>query len=732
MPMSMPMPMPASASSPVHRQPTSPLRAVSAPAPTTRAAASKVTAAATKATSTAIKATVAGAKVAALTLPLPQTTPIKAPVAKPVAASVHPAEVFKRPLSKPVIKAAAARPTHAIHAQPLVPNYVTKAAKLADKKVQERDLASAVNIWSTEIEARPENVESWVARASIKRMIGDYRGAQDDLDHALDMNANNVPALISRAAVRRRLADLRGAAKDIDRAVELAPRNYQAFAERSSLRFALNDMQGAMADYNYAITLNPEMNKQAAKYSYSANSQPQLTIRDAKQIRTSDTKGGEAKSDTTTAESKSSSESKFSQSNHAEAKSSESGEPTQYSSTELAHLNNTAVHEINIKHFADAIKAFERLLEISPNYAHARDNLVIAHNNYGLELAMRKPEEALKQFRAALYLDPSQAAIRKNLSAIMRESGQDPGSADDRLAAADQCLIHGEAEGAFVEVSEALRIRNTPQLREKLQTVLAATSSSDSKKASQSLNLTARPSERLEAKVKPDAEAKTDLKADLKAEVREDLSQKSDPDLPPPTILGALQPVIPESRSAMTTIADLPNATLRTREPVALRPIRDRRDEPTVQPHLESPSASPGFDVAFVKSTLDNPPETVLQVARQLASEGRELDAEALLNRLGDTLRKKSIRGDKAAEQMLENTLEALSELYFKSNRLANAEPTLRELVAIREKTKSPDDHLLGKALAEYSMVLKTLGRTEEASKNELKANYILNQLSSH
>ncbi|MFA6209116.1 MAG: hypothetical protein WCT03_14530 [Candidatus Obscuribacterales bacterium] len=618
------------------------------------------------------------------------------------------------------------------------PSFYSKAAKEAERKIQDRDLASAVNIWSTEIEARPDNAESWVGRAGVKRMIGDYQGAHDDLEHALELNPSSVPALISRAAVRRRLADLRGAARDIDKAVELAPRNYQAFAERSSLRFALNDMQGAMADYNYALTLNPEMNKQVAKYSYSANSQPQLVIRDARDVtkrevksadnravdnRTSDTKNSDTKnSDTKTSETRTgdarNSEARISDSRNTDTKSNDTrtgdtknndnGEP-HYTNSELAHLNNTAVHEINVKHFASAIKAFERLLQISPNYAHAKDNLVIAHNNYGLELAMRKPSEALKQFRAALYLDPCQAAIRKNLSAIMRENGQDPESSEDRLAMADQCLSQGDAEGAFVELSEALRIKNTPQLREKLQIALAAINSSDVKN-NQSFSRT-----------------------DVKAETTVDPSNKNvDSSMPPPTILGALQSAIPESHSTMTTIADLPQATLRTREPVALRPVRDLERTAVAPVQLESPSAAPGFDAAFVKSTLDNTPETVLQVARQLASENRELDAEALLNRLGDILRKKSLKGDKSAEAMLENTLEALSELYFKSNRLQNAEPTLRELVAIREKTKSPDDHILGKTLAEYSLVLKSLGRTDEAAKHEQKANLILNQISAH
>jgi len=628
---------------------------------------------------------------------------------------------------------------------PAASSYVNKAAKEAEKKIQAHDLAGAVNIWSTEIEARPENTDSWVGRASVKRMIGDYHGAQDDLDHALELNANNVPALISRAAVLRRLADLRGAAKDIDRAVELAPKSYQAFAERSSLRFALNDMQGAMADYNYAITLNPEMNRQAAKYTYSANSQPAITIRDARDVSKADCHPeGRTGAENKTAENKTvenragenragenrTGENKTGDNRTLAANKSSEAVEAPYTSAELAHLNNTAVHEINAKHFAIAIKTFERLLEISPNYAHAKDNLVIAHNNYGLELSMRQPKEALKQFRAALYLDPCQAAIRKNLSAIMRENGQDPSSTEDRLAIANDCLAQGEAEGAFVELSEALRSKNTPELREKLQVALAAINNNNSKKVSQPINQR----EKLEPKLEAKLETKLETKPETKPEVKLEPSQKANElDLPPPTILGTILPAIPESRSTMTTIADLPNATIRNREPMAMRPVRVTEDKPQSAPvHLESPSASPSYDAAFVKSTLDNTPETVLQVARQLASENRELDAEALLNRLCEILRKKSLKGDKTAEQMLENTLETLNELYLKANRLQNAEPTLRELVAIREKTKGPDDHVLGKTLAEYSMVLKSLGRSEEASKQELKANFILNQLSAH
>lgn len=77
---------------------------------------------------------------------------------------------------------------------------------------------------------------------------------------------------------------------------------------------------------------------------------------------------------------------------------------------------------------------------------------------------------------------------------------------------------------------------------------------------------------------------------------------------------------------------------------------------------------------------------------------------------------------------MLDTTLETLSELYLQMGNYQHAEPVLKELITIRERTKGPNDPILGKTVVEYTQVLRSLGRTAEADRLEVKANAILNR----
>ena len=135
----------------------------------------------------------------------------------------------------------------------------------------------------------------------------------------------------------------------------------------------------------------------------------------------------------------------------------------------------------------------------------------------------------------------------------------------------------------------------------------------------------------------------------------------------------------------------------------------------------------------MVKVTLESSPEDILFMAKQFISEQNFLDAETLLNRLADHLRKKSIKEERTADPLLETTLETLSELELRLTNPHAAEPILRELITLRERNKGPNDPILGKTVVEYCQVLRTLGRTAEADRLEAKANAILNRaLSSH
>ncbi|HND68703.1 MAG TPA: tetratricopeptide repeat protein, partial [Candidatus Obscuribacter sp.] len=137
--------------------------------------------------------------------------------------------------------------------------------KQATQALDNGDYLNAINLWTKTINDFPNKSEPFLQRAVVRRQIGDLKGAQLDLDKALELSPNLAPALIQRAAVRHRLLDMKGAQADIERAVELAPNNYQAYAERGSIRYALGDLQGALADYNTAMTINPEMGKRLNK-----------------------------------------------------------------------------------------------------------------------------------------------------------------------------------------------------------------------------------------------------------------------------------------------------------------------------------------------------------------------------------------------------------------------------------------------------------------------------------
>ncbi|MFX9696103.1 tetratricopeptide repeat protein, partial [Acinetobacter baumannii] len=74
----------------------------------------------------------------------------------------------------------------------------------------------------------------------------------------------------------------------------------------------------------------------------------------------------------------------------------------------VINLNNAAVKALNANNFPEAIKNFEAALKLDPSYKLARQNLAIAHNNYGLQ-QRNNPKLALSEFHKALFLDSSNA-----------------------------------------------------------------------------------------------------------------------------------------------------------------------------------------------------------------------------------------------------------------------------------------------------------------------------------
>lgn len=137
----------------------------------------------------------------------------------------------------------------------------------------------------------------------------------------------------------------------------------------------------------------------------------------------------------------------------------------------LIALNNEAVKAINTTNYARAIELLEKALDWSPHYKTALVNLGIAYNNFGLSL-QNKPAEAIPYFHRALYLDASNETTQENLNGLIRKLGKDPDSFSDRVALGDEATNHGDTKGSIIEYEAALKLKDEPEVRAKLNEAL--------------------------------------------------------------------------------------------------------------------------------------------------------------------------------------------------------------------------------------------------------------------
>ena len=294
------------------------------------------------------------------------------------------ASISNGAMSKPAARPHVARPhanAHAAH-HPSVESALSKAVQA---KIKDNDLAGAISILKDELAAHPQNAEALLLKAGVNRQIGDFSGAREDLDRLLVLQPRNVDALIQRAAVLRRLNDTVNARLDIDKAIELSPKSYQAYTERGALLMSMGDLNAAFADYNYALGLNPDLGKRAVKYAQpnlSPNTNMAFVQPDRQSIAV---KAGGAEIELGKVPAQKKNVVTVAAPNHPVVFQSRKAPLTEpRSHKDLAALNNRAVGEINAKEFSKAIASLEELIKASPDYAHAKENLVIAHNNYGL------------------------------------------------------------------------------------------------------------------------------------------------------------------------------------------------------------------------------------------------------------------------------------------------------------------------------------------------------------
>ncbi|MBS2008449.1 MAG: hypothetical protein JST01_15490 [Cyanobacteria bacterium SZAS TMP-1] len=554
------------------------------------------------------------------------------------------------------------------------PQAQIQPAKQAATMVSGGNYLGAIQVWSRVIQLGPDKVQGYLQRAKLKRQIGDTKGAILDLDVALQLAPTNVACLMERAAIRKRLNDSRGALDDLNKVIELQPQKAEAYIDRGWARMATGDYVGSYTDYHTAVTLNPSL-----KGKVGGLGQPQISARldvDANGIATrmerekerDDEKPGEKEKEEETP-------APVAAPHHRH-----------HSHGHLARLNNAAVKQINAGQFEEAIKTLHELMDDAPNYAHARDNLTIAYNNWGLELAKRTPAEAAKQFRLALYLDPSQGASRRNLDAMIREIGKNPKEANDRLQMAQENLAAGDARSAFVEATEAEKLKNSAAVRATLRKVLSALARED------------------EMELKAEARQETTRQETARQEAAKQEAAK-------PAVAVTPQP---------TTVATAP---VQAPVQLATQPATQAA-QPTEQAMAEAPPEPAPINAETTED--DEARLIIIEQAKAMANAGQVNDAEELLTKLINHIKSKAAVNESAGFHMLDLALDTLSQMYIKSGNYSRAQSNMSELITLRESTKDAKDPLLGTTYRQYARVLNMLKRTNEANAYEAKAESIL------
>ncbi len=129
---------------------------------------------------------------------------------------------------------------------------------------------------------------------------------------------------------------------------------------------------------------------------------------------------------------------------------------------EVVRLVNEGVELHKQKDFPGVIMAFGEALSIEPNNTFVRQQVSIAHNNYGKYLTERTDyENALKEFRLAIYYDSQNKTADTNLDALLSQRGVKADNAQSRVQIGDKLRADAKFEFALIEYKKALSLSKT-------------------------------------------------------------------------------------------------------------------------------------------------------------------------------------------------------------------------------------------------------------------------------
>lgn len=130
---------------------------------------------------------------------------------------------------------------------------------------------------------------------------------------------------------------------------------------------------------------------------------------------------------------------------------------------EIVRLVNDGIERHKNKDYLGALQSFNEALSIEPSNVLVKQNISIAHNNYGKYLAERTDyEKALKEFRLAIYYDVQNKVADQNLDALLSTKGVKASDPNIRAQLGDKLRSDANFDLALVEYQKALSLSKVP------------------------------------------------------------------------------------------------------------------------------------------------------------------------------------------------------------------------------------------------------------------------------
>ncbi len=148
---------------------------------------------------------------------------------------------------------------------------------LGMKLLQNADYKNAVSYFDKTLELKSgKKCEIYSYRGYAKDEMGDFCGAIEDYDNAINLDSNNV-IYHNRGFAKNHKGDFDSAIEDYDKAIDLGLKEAEVYINRGIAKYNQNKFNDAIKDLTRAINLDPDYagtynNRGLAKYKQACNS----------------------------------------------------------------------------------------------------------------------------------------------------------------------------------------------------------------------------------------------------------------------------------------------------------------------------------------------------------------------------------------------------------------------------------------------------------------------------